>query len=172
MKEAVEVLIDQQAESSVMGVSTRKLSAPTSEPSLVVKIQDGENNQASMQLNGSAVTTTETSKRGRGRPKKIASVNTPPPSTGPCRGRGKGRGGRGTAQVTPKEEAKKRGRGRPPKSKDKIKESIKENSAGPTSPPPARKRKKSSNLITYNPKFKNGLWVQVCLHFFLFTFFC
>ena len=118
MKEAVEVLIDQQAESSVMGVSTRKLSAPTSEPSLVVKIQDGENNQASMQLNGSAVTATETSKRGRGRPKKIASVNTPPPSTGPCRGRGKGRGGRGTAQVTPKEEAKKRGRGRPPKSKE------------------------------------------------------
>ena len=131
MKEAVEVLIDQQAESSVMGVSTRKLSAPTSsEPSLVVKIQDGgENIQASMQLNGSSAviaTATETSKRGRGRPKKIASVNTTPTPTTPsttgpsCRGRGKGRGGRGggTAQVTPKEEAKKRGRGRPPKSKE------------------------------------------------------
>ena len=130
MKEAVEVLIDQQAESSVMGVSTRKLSAPTSsEPSLVVKIQDGgEINQASMQLNGSSAviaTATETSKRGRGRPKKIASVNTTPTPTTPsttgqsCRGRGKGRGrGGGTAQVTPKEEAKKRGRGRPPKSKE------------------------------------------------------
>ena len=131
MKEAaVEVLIDQQAESSsnVMGVSTRKLSTPTSsEPTLVVKIQDGENNQASIQLNGNSstannATATETSKRGRGRPKKIPNVDTPTPSpstTGPSfRGRGKGRGRGGTAQVTPKEEAKKRGRGRPPKSKE------------------------------------------------------
>ena len=131
MKEAaVEVLIDQQAESSsnVMGVSTRKLSTPTSsEPTLVVKIQDGENNQASIQLNGNSstannATATETSKRGRGRPKKIPNVDTPTPSpstTGPsCRGRGKGRGRGGTAQVTSKEEAKKRGRGRPPKSKE------------------------------------------------------
>lgn len=131
MKEAaVEVLIDQQAESSsnVMGVSTRKLSTPTSsEPTLVVKIQDGENNQASIQLNGNSstannATATETSKRGRGRPKKIPNVDTPTPSpstTGPSfRGRGKGRGRGGTAQVTSKEEAKKRGRGRPPKSKE------------------------------------------------------
>ena len=132
MKEAaVEVLIDQQAESSsnVMGVSTRKLSTPTSsEPTLVVKIQDGgENiNQSSIQLNGNSstanATATDTSKRGRGRPKKIPNVDTPTPSpstTGPsCRGRGKGRGRGGTAQVTPKEEAKKRGRGRPPKSKE------------------------------------------------------
>ena len=131
MKEAaVEVLIDQQAESSsnVMGVSTRKLSTPTSsEPTLVVKIQDGENNLASIQLNGNSstannATATETSKRGRGRPKKIPNVDTPTPSpstTGPSfRGRGKGRGRGGTAQVTSKEEAKKRGRGRPPKSKE------------------------------------------------------
>ena len=47
------------------------------------------------------------------------------------------------------------------KTETKNKESIKNSDGLPPPPPSGRKRKNTSKLITYNPKFENGLWVQV-----------
>ena len=47
------------------------------------------------------------------------------------------------------------------KTETKNKESIKNSDGLPPPPPSGSKRKKTSKLITYNPKFENGLWVQV-----------
>ena len=47
------------------------------------------------------------------------------------------------------------------KTETKNKESIKNSDGLPPPPPSGSKHKKTSKLITYNPKFENGLWVQV-----------